>query len=116
MSTVNIKRFIDTSEESVSRYLKEVRKIDMLTPEEEVELARKVKEGDAKAIERLTTANLRFVISIAKEYQGQGIPLSDLINEGYLGSSLKLLEFIWIAEMMITFIREIRLFIFCLGI
>lgn len=85
MSTANIKRFIDTSDESISRYLKEVRKIDMLTPEEEVELARKVKEGDSKAVEKLTTANLRFVISIAKDYQGQGIPLSDLINEGNFG-------------------------------
>lgn len=85
MSTVNIKRFIDTSEESISRYLKDVRKIDMLTPEEEVELAKKVREGDKAATEKLVTANLRFVISIAKEYQNQGLPLADLINEGNFG-------------------------------
>lgn len=85
MNTVKIKRFIDTSEESISRYLKDVRKIDMLTPEEEVELAKKVREGDRVATEKLVTANLRFVISIAKEYQNQGLPLADLINEGNLG-------------------------------
>lgn len=83
--SVNIKRFIDTSDESISRYLKEVRKIDMLTPEQEVELALKVQEGDMVATEKLVTANLRFVISIAKEYQGQGLPLADLINEGNFG-------------------------------
>ena len=85
MGTVNIKRFIDTSEESISRYLKDVRKIDMLTPDEEVELAKKVREGDRVATEKLVTANLRFVISIAKEYQNQGLPLADLINEGNFG-------------------------------
>jgi len=79
------KKFIDTSEESISHYLKEVRKIDILTPEEEAIVARKVKEGDEKAIEKLITSNLRFVISVAKEYQGQGIPLVDLIAEGNYG-------------------------------
>lgn len=83
--TVNIKRFIDTSEDSISMYLKEVRKIDMLTPEEEVILAQKVKEGDKAASDRLIKANLRFVISVAKEYQGQGMPLVDLISDGNLG-------------------------------
>jgi RNA polymerase primary sigma factor len=79
------KRYIDTSEESISYYLKEVRKIPMLTPEEEVEVTKKVAEGDQRAVEKLCRANLRFVISVAKEYQGQGIPLPDLINEGNLG-------------------------------
>jgi len=83
--SVNIKRFIDTSDESISRYLKDVRKIDMLKPEEEIELAKKVQEGDRAATEKLTTANLRFVISVAKDYQGQGLPLSDLIAEGNFG-------------------------------
>lgn len=83
--SVNIKRFIDTSEESISRYLKDVRKIDMLTPEEEIALAIKVQEGDSVAAEKLVTANLRFVISVAKEYQGQGLPLVDLIAEGNFG-------------------------------
>jgi RNA polymerase primary sigma factor len=82
---VTNKRYIDTSEESISHYLKEVRKIPMLSPEEEVEVTKKAAEGDRRAIERLINANLRFVISIAKNYQGQGIPLVDLINEGNFG-------------------------------
>jgi RNA polymerase primary sigma factor len=82
---VSNKRFIETSEDSISNYLKEVRKIDLITAEEEVELAKKIVEGDHKALEKLVTANLRFVISIAKEYQGQGVPLVDLINEGNYG-------------------------------
>ena len=85
MSTVNTKRFIDTSEESISMYLKDVRKLDMITAEEEVALAKKVKEGDTKAAEKLIKSNLRFVISVAKEYQNQGIPLADLIAEGNMG-------------------------------
>ena len=85
MSTVNTKRFIDTSEESISMYLKDVRKLDMITAEEEVVLAKKVKEGDAKATENLIKSNLRFVISVAKEYQNQGLPLADLIAEGNVG-------------------------------
>jgi RNA polymerase primary sigma factor len=85
MSTVNTKRFIDTSEESISMYLKDVRKLDMITAEEEVALAKKVKEGDTKATEKLIKSNLRFVISVAKEYQNQGIPLADLIAEGNVG-------------------------------
>jgi len=79
------KRYIDTSEESISHYLKEVRKIPMLTPEEEPEIAKRASEGDKRAIEKLCNSNLRFVISVAKEYQGQGIPLVDLISEGNLG-------------------------------
>lgn len=83
--SVNIKRFIDTSEESISKYLKDVRKIDMLTPEQEVELATLVQAGDKVATEKLIKANLRFVISVAKEYQNQGLPLADLIAEGNFG-------------------------------
>lgn len=85
MSTVNVKRFIDTSEESISMYLKDVRKLDMITAEEEIELAKKIKEGDTKAADKLIKSNLRFVISVAKEYQNQGIPLADLIAEGNMG-------------------------------
>jgi len=85
MSTVNTKRFIDTSEESISMYLKDVRKLDMITAEEEIALAKKIKEGDARAAEKLIKSNLRFVISVAKEYQNQGIPLADLIAEGNMG-------------------------------
>lgn len=85
MSTANTKRFIDTSEESISMYLKDVRKLDMITAEEEVTLAKKVQEGDSKAAEKLIKSNLRFVISVAKEYQNQGLPLADLIAEGNVG-------------------------------
>jgi RNA polymerase primary sigma factor len=81
----NTKRFIDTSEDSISKYLKDVRKIDMISAEEEAELAKKVAEGDPKAIEKLVNSNLRFVISVAKDYQNQGLPLSDLISEGNFG-------------------------------
>jgi RNA polymerase primary sigma factor len=82
---VSTKKFIETSEESISSYLREVRKIDLLTPEEEVELTKKVAEGDKRALDKLVNSNLRFVISVAKEYQGQGVPLVDLISEGNYG-------------------------------
>jgi len=85
MSTVNTKRFIDTSEESISIYLKDVRKLGMITAEEEIALAKKIQEGDSRAAEKLIKSNLRFVISVAKEYQNQGIPLADLIAEGNVG-------------------------------
>ena len=81
----NTKRFIDTSEESISKYLKDVRKLDMISAEEEAELAKKVAEGDPRATEKLVNSNLRFVISVAKEYQNQGLPLADLISEGNYG-------------------------------
>jgi RNA polymerase primary sigma factor len=81
----NTKRFIDTSEDSISKYLKDVRKINMISADEEAELAKLVAEGNQRAIEKLVNSNLRFVISVAKEYQNQGIPLSDLISEGNLG-------------------------------
>ena len=81
----NTKRFIDTSEDSISKYLKDVRKIDMITADEEAEIAKLVAEGDQRATEKLVKSNLRFVISVAKEYQNQGLPLSDLISEGNFG-------------------------------
>jgi RNA polymerase primary sigma factor len=81
----NTKRFIDTTEDSISKYLKDVRKLDMLTVDEESELTKLVAEGNQKATETLVTANLRFVISVAKDYQNQGLPLPDLINEGNYG-------------------------------
>jgi RNA polymerase primary sigma factor len=73
------------TEDSIAKYFKDVRKSVILTPDEEVELAKKIKKGDAKAIEKLVKANLKFVISIAKDYQNQGLPLSDLISEGNYG-------------------------------
>ncbi len=76
-----------TSRESLSldKYLNEISKIDMLSSEEEAALARRIKEGDEEALEKLTTANLRFVVSVAKNYQNQGLSLTDLINEGNVG-------------------------------
>src|SRR5690606_2928143 len=76
-----------TNRETVSleKYLQEISKLDMITADEEVELARKIKEGDMNALERLVRANLRFVISVAKQYQNQGLTLPDLINEGNIG-------------------------------
>lgn len=70
---------------ALERYLQDIGHEPLLTPEEEVDLARRIKEGDRKALEKLTRANLRFVVSVAKQYQNQGISLPDLINEGNLG-------------------------------
>ena len=70
---------------SLEKYLQEIGKEELLTVEEEVELAQKIRKGDRKALDRLTRANLRFVVSVAKQYQNQGISLPDLINEGNLG-------------------------------
>lgn len=70
---------------SLDKYLHEIGKVPLLTADEEAELARKIKAGDEEALEKLTNANLRFVVSVAKQYQNQGITLSDLINEGNLG-------------------------------
>ena len=70
---------------SLSKYLQEISKFEPLTPDREVELAIKVKQGNRRALKELTEANLRFVVSVAKDYQGQGLPLTDLINEGNLG-------------------------------
>ncbi|MFN8321108.1 MAG: RNA polymerase sigma factor RpoD/SigA [Chitinophagales bacterium] len=76
-----------TSRESASleKYLQEIGRVEMITAHEEVELAKKIREGDTNALEKLTTANLRFVVSVAKQYQNQGLTLPDLINEGNLG-------------------------------
>ena len=70
---------------SLDKYLQEIGKVDLITAEEEVELAQRVKQGDQRALEKLTKANLRFVVSVAKQYQNQGLTLPDLINEGNLG-------------------------------
>ncbi|WP_116127059.1 RNA polymerase sigma factor RpoD/SigA [Lewinella sp. IMCC34183] len=76
-----------TSRESIAleKYLTDIGKIDLLTPEDEAELAARIRAGDQLALERLTKANLRFVVSVAKQYQNQGLSLSDLINEGNVG-------------------------------
>ena len=70
---------------SLDKYLQEIGKEDLITVEEEVELAQRIKKGDQEALEKLTKANLRFVVSVAKQYQKQGLSLPDLINEGNLG-------------------------------
>lgn len=70
---------------SLDKYLQEIGKEDLITVEEEVELAQRIKKGDQEALEKLTRANLRFVVSVAKQYQNQGLSLPDLINEGNLG-------------------------------
>jgi RNA polymerase primary sigma factor len=71
--------------QSLDKYLTEIGKVDLITAQEEVTLTQKIREGDQAALERLTKANLRFVVSVAKQYQNQGITLGDLINEGNLG-------------------------------
>jgi RNA polymerase primary sigma factor len=70
---------------SLDKYLQEIGRVELITAEEEVRLAQLIKKGDGKALERLTKANLRFVVSVAKQYQNQGLTLGDLINEGNLG-------------------------------
>ncbi len=79
------KSITNRESQSLEKYLQEIGKVDLLTPEEEVDLAKRIKQGDQTALEKLTKANLRFVVSVAKQYQNQGLSLSDLINEGNLG-------------------------------
>ena len=78
-------RTVNESNRSLSRYLEEIGDFEPLKPDREVELAIKIKQGNHTALEELVKANLRFVVSVAKDYQGQGLPLTDLINEGNLG-------------------------------
>ncbi|MCH8070268.1 MAG: RNA polymerase sigma factor RpoD/SigA, partial [Candidatus Marinimicrobia bacterium] len=78
-------RSVNESNRSLSRYLEEIGHFEPLPPSREVELAQKIHKGDQVAMEELVKANLRFVVSVAKDYQGQGLPLTDLINEGNLG-------------------------------
>jgi RNA polymerase primary sigma factor len=79
------KQITNRESQSIDKYLHEISKVDLITAQEEVELAKRIREGDQIALEKLTKANLRFVVSVAKQYQGQGLPLNDLINEGNLG-------------------------------
>lgn len=79
------KSITNRESQSLEKYLQEIGKVSLITAEEEVELAILIKQGDEKALEKLTNANLRFVVSVAKQYQNQGLSLSDLINEGNLG-------------------------------
>lgn len=79
------KHFKPRESQSLDKYFHEIGKVTLLTAEQEIELAFKIKQGDADALEKLTKANLRFVVSVAKQYQNQGLTLGDLINEGNLG-------------------------------
>ncbi len=79
------KQITNRESQSLDKYLQEIGKVDLITPDEEVELAKRIREGDQIALEKLTKANLRFVVSVAKQYQNQGLSLGDLINEGNLG-------------------------------
>lgn len=79
------KKATSDSNRALSKYLEEIGNFEPLTPEEEIELAQRLRSGDQEALKKLTEANLRFVVSVAKDYQGQGLPLTDLINEGNLG-------------------------------
>ena len=86
MRQLKISKSITNREsQSLEKYLQEIGKVDLITPEEEVKLAIKIKQGCQASLERLTKANLRFVVSVAKQYQNQGLTLPDLINEGNLG-------------------------------
>ncbi len=79
------KSITNRESQSLEKYLQEIGKVELITPEEEVKLAERIKQGDQRALDRLTKANLRFVVSVAKQYQNQGLSLPDLINEGNLG-------------------------------
>ena len=91
---------------SLDKYLQEIGKEELLSIDEEVELAQRIRKGDRKALERLTKANLRFVVSVAKQYQNQGLSLSDLINEGNVG--LKFISYAvwWIRQSILQAIAE----------
>lgn len=80
-----VKQVTNRESKSLDKYLQDISKIELITAEEEVQLAQRIKKGDQEALEKLTKANLRFVVSVAKQYQNQGLKLPDLINEGNLG-------------------------------
>lgn len=85
MATKKRKKTENRPKQSIEKYLEEIGGYSPLPPEEEIELTRRIRQGDSEALDKLVKANLRFVISVAKEYQGQGLPLQDLISEGNLG-------------------------------
>src|SRR5210317_188431 len=80
-----VKQVTNRESKSLDKYLQDISKIDLITANEEVELAQRIRKGDQAALEKLTKANLRFVVSVAKQYQNQGLKLPDLINEGNVG-------------------------------
>ena len=80
-----VKQVTNRENASLDKYLLEIGRVELITAEEEVELARRIRDGDKEALEKLTKANLRFVVSVSKQYQNQGLSLPDLINEGNVG-------------------------------
>jgi RNA polymerase primary sigma factor len=94
MRQLKISKSITNREsQSLEKYLQEIGKMELISPEQEVELARRIKNGDERALEKLIKSNLRFVVSVAKQYQNQGLTLPDLINEGNLGLIKSALRF-----------------------
>src|SRR6187399_1157317 len=87
------KSITNRESQSLEKYLQEIGKVDLITPEEEVQLAMRIRDGEQIALDRLVKANLRFVVSVAKQYQNQGLSLPDLINEGNLGLIKSALRF-----------------------
>src|SRR3982750_4328575 len=79
------KSITNRESQSLEKYLQEIGKVELISPDEEVQLARRIRQGDAAALDKMVKANLRFVVSVAKQYQNQGLSLPDLINEGNLG-------------------------------
>ena len=79
------KQVTNRESKSLDKYLQDISKLPLITADEEVELAQRIRAGDQEALDKLTTANLRFVVSVAKQYQNQGLTLPDLINEGNAG-------------------------------
>jgi len=79
------KQITNRESQSLDKYLQEIGKVSLVSIDEEVDLAQRIREGDQQALEKLTKANLRFVVSVSKQYQNQGLTLGDLINEGNLG-------------------------------
>src|ERR1043165_2397199 len=79
------KQITNRESQSLDKYLSEIAKVDLITVDQEVELARRIREGDEIALQKLAKANLRFVVSVAKQYQNHGMTLGDLINEGNVG-------------------------------
>jgi RNA polymerase primary sigma factor len=80
-----VKQFTNRESQSIDRYLQEIAKYPLLKPEEEIELAKRIRKGDKEAFDKLVNSNLRFVVSVAKQYQNQGLSLGDLIDEGNMG-------------------------------
>jgi len=80
-----VKQYTNRESQSLDKYLQEIGKVDLISADEEINLAHQIKEGDQRALERLVKANLRFVVSVAKQYQNKGLSLGDLINEGNFG-------------------------------